>query len=230
MLSKRFVAFGADAWQVSFGVDVGEEPDLPPDIDAILDAKCPFTLVDENTERRVRDNHVLVLIPAAVDGEKFTLRKLGELTKKYFPDSKDGYNGLTLVPTEPYYDDYENKSDEAKNEVLPDTPYWVLMTRGMLKDSPDKSYTDQKTMAAKYSGDGYEIPHILEAATAILTHYVRTKEHLLGSSDMYASCPAIGKFPQHLIIGGLDKKNGIGIFTDSDGPQHCHGVVCRRKF
>ena len=72
-------AFGRAAWKEYFGVDVGKEPKLPADIEAILDKQAPFKLEDESTPQRVRDNHLLTLIPGTVDGEAFTLDKLGAL-------------------------------------------------------------------------------------------------------------------------------------------------------
>ena len=85
-------AFGKAAWRDCFGVEVGNEPSLPDDLARILEAQCPFLLNNESAPRRVLDNHMLVLIPATVDGVPFTLTKLGELAQRHFPRNKDGYH------------------------------------------------------------------------------------------------------------------------------------------
>ncbi|MHA7878104.1 MAG: hypothetical protein ACX93T_04285, partial [Bacteroidota bacterium] len=71
-------AFGAQAWQAYFGVDVGTEPALPHDILSILNEEAPFILDSEASPQRVGANHLLTLIPSHVtlpDGRRvpFTL-------------------------------------------------------------------------------------------------------------------------------------------------------------
>ena len=65
-------AFGAAAWKEYFSVEVNEEPPLPDDIEDILNAEAPFLLEGETERQRVRDNHLLVLIPAKVSYTKRT--------------------------------------------------------------------------------------------------------------------------------------------------------------
>ncbi len=74
------------------------EPPLE-DIEAILQQPCDFQLASETSRRPVKDNHLLVLMPATVDGAPFTLNKLGELAKQRFPDNEVGYRmlGMQLV-------------------------------------------------------------------------------------------------------------------------------------
>jgi hypothetical protein len=67
---------GEVEWKYYFG-DVGPAPDLPSNMGAILDSTCPFW-----PGKKVRDTHLLVLIPATVNGEPFTLNLLGELIQR----------------------------------------------------------------------------------------------------------------------------------------------------
>ena len=57
--------------------DIGEEPPLPPNIYEILASPCPF-----DPKKTVRETHILVLVPATVDGTPLTLNLLGKLVKK----------------------------------------------------------------------------------------------------------------------------------------------------
>ena len=56
--------------------DIGEEPPLPPNICEILASPCPF-----DPKKTVRETHMLVLVPARVDGEPLTLNHMGELVQ-----------------------------------------------------------------------------------------------------------------------------------------------------
>ncbi len=172
-----FAPFGAQAWKEYFGVDVGEEPALPENIEAILNSTAPFTLDGETTPQRIRDNHLLVLIPAKVNGEAYSLTKLGEFVKRYFPGNKEGYS---------YYADDVRKQFGGAS---PGKPYWMLLTRSVLSGSRNRSYTDQKKIVQKYSRQGYGLPSGLEAATGILLHYARHRERLFGDSPWtYTRC------------------------------------------
>jgi hypothetical protein len=67
--------FGAKEWAQYFG-EVGEELFLPSEIDEILGGLCPFW-----PEKAVKDTHLLVLMPAAVNDKPFSLNLLSELIK-----------------------------------------------------------------------------------------------------------------------------------------------------
>ena len=58
---------------------------------------------------------------------------------------------------------------------------WILITRDVIPGSRNKSYLEQCNMIASHSqktGLTYEIPYVLEAASSILMHYVKTRERL----------------------------------------------------
>ncbi|MCU0317884.1 MAG: hypothetical protein MUC61_00895 [Amoebophilaceae bacterium] len=156
--------FGAEAWKQYLG-EVGVEPALPDDIDEILYSPCPFW-----PGERVRDTHLLVLVPSAVDGKPFTLN----LLEKLVDVPKRGEHNTQ-------YSIYDNGIQCSLGNQSFDSSYWVLMTRDTLLRSRVKTYTAQKELIFAHAhrmGIPYRMPHVLEAATVILSHYVRTGERL----------------------------------------------------
>jgi hypothetical protein len=86
----------------------------------------------------------------------------------------------------------------------------------VLPESHNKRYAEQKklvTAHAKRTGLPYELPKVLEAATAILTHHVRDGERLYSGDNpwTYTRC-------QELIVG-LEEDEGypsvVGGFESS---------------
>jgi hypothetical protein len=72
LLDKNFL--GAEAWRKQ-GIDVGEEPPLPASItEELLHSECPL-----HPGEKIKDTHLLVLIPKTVNGEPYTALKLDEL-------------------------------------------------------------------------------------------------------------------------------------------------------
>jgi len=67
---------GRSCGKVVFG-DIGVEPPLPQNIHEILHNPCPFW-----PEKKVKDTHLLVLIPKTVNGQLLTLANLKEWIQK----------------------------------------------------------------------------------------------------------------------------------------------------
>jgi hypothetical protein len=194
--------FGAWEWARYFG-EVGVAPPLLSDIDKILNAPCPFWL-----RKRVRDTHLLVLIPATVAGRPFSLNLLGELIRH----PKGGGH-----PAE--YDDYDSDLHEQFGTKSPGHSYWVLMTRNVIEDSRRKAYTSQQVLVACHAnrtGLPYELPSALEAATAILSHYVRSGERLYADNPWtWTLCQELvawdgGNAP--VVVGGFSS-GGLNVTT-----------------
>ena len=174
------MAFGAKDWETYFGKKAGEEPPLPVGIDTILDSRCPFW-----PRKKVRDTHLLVLVPETVDGKPFTLNLLGELIQS----PKAGSYGTK-------YRCYDDAVKQALGNLSSSRSYWVLMTRDVLPNSRGKTYEDQKKLVAEHAQREslpYEIPRALEAATAILLHHARTGERLQRCSLYLHPVPREGK-------------------------------------
>ena len=162
----------AEVWERYFG-DVGDVPPLPGDIEQILNAPCPFW-----AGRKVRDTHLLALIPAQVTGSPLTLDYLGQLIERPYGGghaTKYGY--------------YWDGARKAIGQQASGGPYWVWMTRDVLPGSCNKSYPDQCALVAEHAkrtGLGYEVPGALEAAVVMLLHHVRSGERLY--DDVWTRC------------------------------------------
>jgi hypothetical protein len=210
------MAFGPQEWNRYYG-EVGAAPPLPADIDAILRSRCPFW-----PEKQVKDTHLLVLIPAKVNGRPFTLNLLGKLIK-------NPRGGGSKTKYRIYRDSI--KAQIGKNS--PDCSYWLLMTCDVLPESRGGWHEDQEKLVANHAsrtGLPYELPKALEAATAILTHYVRNGERLYGDAPWtYTHCQEL---LDTLEYGGKQYRSTvlIGGFESSGLCVCCLGVrysVCR---
>jgi hypothetical protein len=203
-------SFGAFAWQRYYG-EVGEEPALPDDIEATLDASCPFW-----PDRKVRDTHLLVLMPATVDGIPFSLNLLKELIER----PKSGGHRTR-------YNDYDSRVQEQVGSNTPDRSYWLLMTRDVLPESRCKTYADQKALVAAHAsrtGLPYELPKVLEAATAILTRHVQNGERLCSDHyrQAYMRCQELirckfgSEYQYPVVVGGFGLSSGLAFCGNTD--------------
>jgi hypothetical protein len=216
--SLALKTLGEVEWKHYLG-DVGPVPNLPSDIDAVLGSPCPFW-----PKKKVRDTHLLVLIPATVDGVPFTLNLLGALIQH----PKNGGHRTK-------YRYYGGEVRDQLGEKSPDRSYWLLMTREVLKGSRNKSYADQKGLVAQCAEktqQPYALPSVLEAATAILMHHARTGERLLGDDP-----PTYTRCREWVVYRGVNYPATVGGFESSGlvvyhncYDYHIYGVVGSRKF
>ena len=208
--------FGARDWARYFG-EVGEEPFLPSDIGEILDSPCPFW-----PGKAVKDSHLLVLIPATVDGDPFSLNLLGELVRR--PSSGGHPTGYQL---------YSSIVQEAFGTQSPARSYWVLMTRDVLSGSRNATYTDQQALVTACAGEtglSYELPNALEAATVILSYYVCSGERLYSDVPWtYTRCQELVDDQSPVIVGGFTPE-GIDVDYYLDVYFRHYGVAICRKF
>ena len=213
------VVFGSQEWSQYFG-EVGTALSLPSDIDEILDGLCPFW-----PDKAVKDTHLLVLIPATVDGEPFSL----DLLERLIQCPKGGgcetkYHGYTFSSVQ-----------EQFGTQSPKDSYWVLMTRDVLEGSRGKDYASQKALVAQHASTdlSYELPGILEAATAILSHYVRSGERLYSNNPLtYTRCQELvawGGSDDPTFVGGFDSL-GLTVGRGSAEVSDYCGVAILRKF
>jgi hypothetical protein len=210
---------GEVEWKHYFG-EVGPAPDLPGDIDDVLDSACPFW-----PDRKVWDTHLLALIPATVDGKPFTLNLLGELIKS----PKSG--GHTTK-----YRWYGSDVKEQFGAAFPAASYWLLMTRDVLPGSRRKTYVVQQKIIADHArrtGLSYELPKALEAATTILTHHVRDGEWLYSDNPWtFTRCREVIVDPEGgegypSVVGGFES-SGLGVGDNSCAGNYL-GVAGFRK-
>ena len=194
----RDEAFGKKEWEKYFG-EVGEEPPLPANIEEILNEPCPFW---EN--KKVKETHLLVLIPNTINGKPFTMNYLGELIQNLESGHSTKYG---------YY--YNGAKEAVGDKSYPS--HWVLMTRDIIPGSRGKSYSDCCGLIANHSketGFPYGLPHLLEATASILMHYVRTGERL------YSENPRTDLYSQD-----VDKDNALVVGSFASGGLNVHGRV-----
>jgi hypothetical protein len=202
------MAIGPREWAQYFG-EVGEVPPLPADIDEILESRCPFW-----PDKQVKDTHLLVLVPEMVNGKSFTLDLLGELVEK----PNKGGNKTSIKGIQ-----------EALGPRPTNKSYWVLMAHDVLPGSRNKPYDAQEALVAKHAH--YEIPGVLEAATAILLHYVRLGKGLYASGPLhtYIRCQSSGAQDTFMVGSFSPTSLKFGKISSSTSREDI-GVSCLRKF
>ncbi|HEY4832974.1 MAG TPA: hypothetical protein VIH61_10495 [Waddliaceae bacterium] len=207
-LIRDAARFGKAEWATYFG-DIGDEPLLPDGIEETLNSPCPFS---GDASVKVKDTHILVLVPATIDGEQVTLNKLQELMQHPKQGHKTNYR---------FYDISWAKDEHGHTPV--GRPHWVLMTRDVIPGSRNKSYANQKAML---EGTGYVLPQAVEAVVCILAEFVASGTYLYGQDPLitYTCCEETvkkGKYP--VVVGsfcslGLIVYGGIlGSFDDGVG-------------
>lgn len=210
------IAFGFQEW-AHYLAEISDDqvPSLPRDIHLTLNNECPFW-----KGKRIRDTHLLVMIPASVYGRPFTLDLLGELIKS-----------PNLVGHASNFRHYADKVKEAFGEVSPKSPYWVLMPKYILPYSEGKTRKKQAIMVDDYAlktGFDYDLPSILEVATAVLTHYVRTGKRLyVGPKTCYVCCRENFFSRESIVAGGFSQ---AGFSIDLSSASNTEGIVCCLRF
>ena len=88
LLGRNFL--GPEEWKRGFGVDVGQAPPMPASVtQELLNSGCPL-----HPGQKIKDTHVLMLVPKTVNGEAYTPLKLDELcTKRKGSGDKLIYDG-----------------------------------------------------------------------------------------------------------------------------------------
>ena len=209
---------GKTVWERYYGA-VGEEPTLPADIEAMMNSACPFW-----PGNKLKDTHLLVLIPSHVAGKPLTLDYLSELIKQ---PQGEGYGTK--------YVGYWDEAREAIGSQSPDSSYWVLMTRGVLPGSRDKIYQDQRALVAdhaSHTGLAYEVPGALEAAVVVLLHHVRSGERLYLYSDRgctHTRCRENVVEDFQMVVGGFSSE-GLDVDAHTSYGTDIHGIAGLRKF
>ena len=209
------MAFGKAEWGEHFG-DIGVEPPLPPNSEEILNSPCPFW-----PGKKVRETHLLTLIPATVNGSPLTLNSLGELIKAPKAGHKTEYR---------YHNDYVKKElgDQSTSS------HWALMTRDVVPESRNKNNAAQKKLIASYaqkSGQPYVLPKALDAAVSILMEHVSTGKRLYKDSPWtYTRCQeSVNEDQWPVAIGGF-AAGGLVVIYDGRWDVDDVGVGGFRKF
>jgi hypothetical protein len=209
--------FGKEEWTRYLG-DIGTEPPLPSNIDAILNSTCPFW-----PSSRLGDTHLLVLIPATVCRRPFTLDLLEWLTKN---PHVGGHSAQCRYESNAVKEEFGSQPSSCNS-------YWILITKSVVPASQCKTVEEQEVLVADYSckkGLNYEIPSPLEAATTILSHYVRSGERICSDSPrMYTRCTGKIDYIYPVCIG-LFSSAGLNIgIDDYNASSLSGGTLCLWK-
>ena len=168
LLGKNFL--GAEAWSRQ-GIDVGTEPALPATItEELLNSACPL-----HPGEKIKDTHLLVLVPKTVNGEPYTALKLDELCA-----TRKG-SGYPLI----YYGfrSWKEQPWASQQQVQSE---WVLIPKSdpdPEKVSADKHFRSKNIAAQQNVHDEhygeYREVKTLELMTAVLLYDLANKERLV---------------------------------------------------
>ncbi|MCB1106729.1 MAG: 50S ribosome-binding GTPase [Chlamydiia bacterium] len=212
------MAFGKAKWEKYFG-NIGFEPPLPKHIEEILNRDCPFW-----KGKKVRDTHLLVLIPNEINGQPFTLNLFQEILQHPRAGNRTRYR---------YYNDrvrvtFGDVSTESR---------WILATRDVLPESREKPYFEQGKLIDRYRSPSlpYVLPKVLDAVVSICTHYVATGKRLYPDKSenwtftrcqetMTPSGDTKSPYGSPIAVGGYKEdgdgvEEGISISDDFGGPD-----------
>jgi hypothetical protein len=218
LLGKNFL--GAEAWRKQ-GIDVGVEPPLPSTLtEELLTSECPL-----HPGEKIKDTHLLVLVPKTVNGEPYTAVKLDELcaTRKGSGDKLiyDGADGATA---------WKEKDWASTAQVESE---WVLIP----KSDPDrnklpegkhfrsKNIAAQQDVHDEHYGEYREVK-TLELMTAVLLYDLTNKGLLVPD---YLRCEERNASGGRVCVGRFFAC-GLWVVDDLDGDViACVGRALARK-
>jgi hypothetical protein len=210
LLGKNIL--GAEAWRKQ-GIDVGAEPALPATItEELLNSECPL-----HPGEKIKDTHLLALVPKTVNGEPYTARKLDELcaTRKGSGDSliDDGFRSWKEQPWA--------SQQQVQSE-------WVLIPKSDpdAEKVPADKHFRLKNIAAQQNVHETHYPEYrevktLELMTAVLLYDLTNKERLVPD---YVRCEEPNASGGRVCVGFFDAY-GLKVFVDLD--DHVHDSIGR---
>lgn len=222
-LKERDHIFGEVEWKAHFG-KVSPAPALPFDIESLWQGPCPVF-----PGKKLKETHMLVYIPTSFGEHEqvLSIKTLGELAKKYFPNNVDGYCDGYRPSTRSLLDRLEN--------LFIKKPFWALMTRDILPESRGKSYFEQQAMVsdlARKTSVAYEVPKVLEIAVCILAQFVNFNTSLFNGNttpSTFIRCQESLR-NQPVIVGGFITVAGLSVaLYENTGNNHI-GIASLRKF
>ena len=214
LLGKNFL--GAEAWS-SQGIDVGPVPLVPEAITSeLLNLECPL-----HPGEKIKDTHVLMLVPKTVNGEPYTALKLDELCAE-----RKG-SGDKLI-----YDRYDSWKSQEWASSPQAASEWVLIPKSDPdpKKVPDrhfriKSISQQEKVHEDHYGD-YREAKAVELMTAVLLCYLVHKERLVPEN---LRCQEQNEFGGRVCVGRFSSF-GLWIRVSyGDYPNEGTGLALARE-
>ena len=221
LLGKNFL--GPDEWKAQ-GIDVGVVPPIPASLTKVLlNEECPL-----HPGQKIKDTHVLMLVPKTVNGEPYTPKKLDELCA-----GRKG-SGDKLI-----YDgaDWANKWKDQEWATIPQAASeWVLIPKSdpdSSKAAEDKHFRS-KTIAAQQSvhEDHYreyrEVKALEVMTLALLNDLVNGEPRVLDGWN-YLRCEEPNAFGGRVCVGHF-YANGLRVNDDlADHDRVVIGRALARK-
>jgi hypothetical protein len=219
LLGKNFL--GAEAWR-SQKIDVGEAPPIPSSITReLLESECPL-----HRGKKIKDTHLLVLVPKSVNGKPYTALELDKLCamrkgsgEKLIYDGKEWAN---TWKSQPWASTPQSESE------------WLLIP----KSDPDpekvskkkhfrsKRIAAQQTVHDTYYPDYREVKAV-ELMTAALLHDLVNGERLL--DGYYLRCQEKNASGGRVCVGFFFA-HGLVVHDDFvDRADDCIGRALARK-
>jgi len=203
LMGKNFL--GPAQWKTAFKVDVGVVPPLPASLTkALLESPCPI-----EPGKQIKDTHILVLVPAMVNGQPYTPLKLDAMC--------EGKKGSGDAVIDPRWEDWKKLS--FAKESLPESR-WALIP----KRDPDpklvseeqhfrsKSISSQKEVHAKFYPE-YREAKTLELMTQVVLNDLVHGERLL--PDCYLRCEELNAVGGRVCLGYFHAV-GLSVIDDFD--------------
>lgn len=187
-------AFGKVMWEIYYG-EIGPEPQLPGDIHEILDQPCPFW-----PKKKVRETHILVLIPVRVREQFLNMGHLGSIVQSPLHGFPSKYAKF-------------NVSSYEYNPV--GQSYWVLIPLGDEEISHDPQPRPHLVYLRQ---PGYTQPHFLEVAVGMFVMHVRGRK----PPNFLIKCKNNGG--QTCYVGNFTTMDGLEINVKGSHRFPAHGI------
>jgi hypothetical protein len=200
LLGKNFL--GTAQWQQGFQVDVGVVPPIPKSITTeLLQSECPL-----HPGEKIKDTHILMLLPKTVNGEPYSALKLGELCAK-----RKGSGEKLIYDGEDWAKAWKSqdwaKAQQAQSE-------WVLLPKSDPdpKRVPQEKHFRSKNIAAQQSvhtdhyGDYREAKALEVMTAALLNDVVNEEPRMLAPIEdnwNYLRCVEPNASGGRVLVGGF---------------------------
>lgn len=208
LLGKNFL--GAEAWRTQ-GIDVGAVPIMPlPITESLIESECPL-----HPGRKIKDTHLLVLVPETVNGEPYTALKLHDLCAV-----RKGSVEKLINQQYVWYTSWELRGWAVTPKVKSE---WMLIP----KSDPDyetvpaakqfrfKTIAEQEEVLVNHYPE-YREAKTIELMTAVLLYDLVNKEQVL---PHYLRCLERNLSGGRVCVGYFDA-DGLRIADSDNGYQY----------
>ena len=200
-LGKNFL--GPDEWKAQ-GIDVGAPPPIPSSITkALLNSECPL-----HPGQKIKDTHILMLVPKTVNGEPYTALKLDELCA-----TRKG-SGKALLDS-----NYKQWKEMSWASTPQPESEWVLLPKSDPdpKVSPDKHFRSkdiaaQQKVHDKHYSEYREVKALEVMTMALLNDLVNGEPRILDGFN-YLRCVEPNASGGRVCVGCF-RADGLGVFDD----------------